>query len=84
MNPTQVLDSDTNIVFKLVEGSTAEDLEGLAQGATEKAKESTATVVKQQQLQTQIQNIKAEADGKSCKSRPNTTAKSNCKKQFQK
>ena len=70
VNPTQVLDSDTNIVFKLVEGSTAEDLEGLAPGATEKAKEITATLVKQQELKTQIQTIKAEADGKSWKSRP--------------
>ena len=54
-NPTQVVDSDTNIVFKLIEDIVPEP-EDLAQTT------NSAASPQQQQLQTQILNIKAEAE----------------------
>ena len=59
-NPTQVVDSDTNIVFKLIEDIVPEP-EDLAQTT------NSAASPQQQQLQTQILNIKAEADANTIK-----------------
>ena len=59
-NPTQVTDSETNIVFNLVEGTVPEP-EDLAQ-TTNNAASPPTLGQQRQQLQTQILNIKAEAE----------------------
>ena len=64
-NPTQVTDSETNIVFNLVEGTVPEP-EDLTQ-TTNNAASPPTLGQQRQQLQTQILNIKAEAEANTVK-----------------